>query len=350
MSYLPMLAISVAEMRGLEELPERDKDALLPYFQLRPWGVSHELENTLNRLTDAYGDRPFLADLCPPTVLDSEPRPVHHTLDLLRTPEDGYANWCDFLSDHPNMIPVAQLGDLDNLPAQLDRLVRLERGLGVYLPAPAFPRIREIARIVGEQTDEGLHTCVIIDLGQRGADLLGSQAMSVGLVNAVRASLPFATVAVSASSFPSDFVGLADQQIYERAHHQGVIATAGGEGVIFSDRGSARAQRQMGGGGTPAPRVDLAGPAAWQFFRDGSGGARPAGYVAQAAAAMRSDAWDANLRVWGVQMIERTAGGDRNAIKSPTSAAAARINMHLHQQLLFNDPDSLHDTDEEWVD
>jgi len=348
--YVPMLTISVAEMRALEELPERDKDLLLPYFQLRPWGVSHELDNTLSRLSDAYGDRPFLTDLCEPAVLDVEPRPVHRALDLLRRPDAAYASWCDFLEDQPNMIPVVQLGELDSLGQQVDRLLRLNRGLGLYLPAQAFGRIRDIARIIGERTTDGLDVCVILDLGQRSQDLLGTQATTVGLIRAVRERLRDASIAVSASSFPSDFVGLREQPIFERRHHDGVVSVEGGGGIIFSDRGSARAQKQMGGGGTPAPRVDLAGSSDWSFFRDGSGGPRPEGYIAQARAAMASAAWDGDLRVWGVQMIERTAGGDRNAVKSPTSAAAARINMHLHQQLFYGDAGSLYQTDEEWVD
>lgn len=344
-----MLSISVAEMRALEELPERDKDSILPYFQLRPWGASHELEKTLNRLSDAYADRPFLSDISAPSVLDGEPRPVHRQLDALRRPAGAYANWCDFLEDQPSMIPTVQLGDVASLAQQAERLARLQRGLGVYLPAPAFGRATDIGRVVGDVTDGGTEVIVILDLGQRGRDLLGAQAQSAGLVRSLRDHLPSAAISISASSFPGDFVGLNDQEIFERQHFNGVRDVVRGN-LIYSDRGSARAQKQMGGGGTPAPRVDLAGAAQWSFFRDGTGGDRAAGYEKQAQDAMESDAWDGDLRVWGVQLVERTAGGDRHAIKSPASAAAARINMHLHQQLYFGDADGLYETDEEWQD
>jgi hypothetical protein len=62
------------------------------------------------------------------------------------------------------------------------------------------------------------------------------------------------------------------------------------------------------------------------------------------------EVWDARLRVWGTQMIERTALGDPDAILSPARATATRINLHLHRQLFFDDPDGLYETDEEWMD
>lgn len=348
--YIPMLTVSVAEMRALEELPERDKDLLLPYFQLRPWGVSKELENTINRISDAYGDRPFIADLCAPTTLDGPPREVHRELEQLRLADNGYGNWCDFIEERAGMIPTLQLSNLAELNRQAERLAALDRGLAVYLPRQTHGRLGDIGAVVAQHTGGGDNVCAILDLGQRGSDLLVAQATTVGLVRTLRQTLPNAAIAISASTFPSDFVDLNSQEIFERSHFNGVVAQLGGEGLLYSDRGSARAERQMGGGGTPAPRVDLAQASEWSFFRDVSGGDRIDGYIRQARAAVASAAWDPNLRVWGVQMIERTAGRDRNAVKSPPSAAAARINIHLHRQLFFDDPLGLYETDDEWSD
>lgn len=78
--------------------------------------------------------------------------------------------------------------------------------------------------------------------------------------------------------------------------------------------------------------------------------ARIDGYIAQASLLIASDVWDADLRVWGTQMIERTALGDRDAITSPARSTAARINIHLHRQIFFDDPAQGYDTDEEWTD
>jgi hypothetical protein len=74
------------------------------------------------------------------------------------------------------------------------------------------------------------------------------------------------------------------------------------------------------------------------------------GYQLQASALIASRHWDSRLRLWGCQMIEKTAFGDESGITSPNRATAARINIHLHQQLWFGDAEALYDTDEEWKD
>lgn len=350
LGYVPMLTVSNAEMRGLEELPETDKDLMLPYFQLRPWGVSAELRSTVNRIVAAYGDRPFLVDICGPTPPNGEPRPVHGELAALRNPADGYAAWCDYVERHALMIPTVQIGDLAQVRAQIQRLYALDRGIGLYLPRAAHGIIGNLAELVGEITNGGEDVLAIIDLGQRDQELLLAQAATTGLVRAVIEAAPQTSIAISASSFPQDFVGRTEQQIYERQHFNGVSAQFTENALVYSDRGSARAERQMGGGGPPAPRVDLATDGSWSFFRDYTQGPRPAGYAAQARAAMASEAWDADLRLWGYQMVERTAGNDPTAIRSPTSSAAVRINIHLHQQVFYDDPDGLYATDDEWTD
>ena len=58
--------------------------------------------------------------------------------------------------------------------------------------------------------------------------------------------------------------------------------------------------------------------------------------------------FDALLRVWGTQMIERTANGDPTAIKTPARSTAVRINLHLQRQTFFNDPIGLYDTEDDW--
>lgn len=358
--YLPLLAISIAEMRALQELSGMGKDELLPYMALQPWGVSEALENTLTRITAAYGDRPYIADIAPARRPATGLRPVHHELQQLRIPERGYANWCSFVEERPSIIPTVQLGDLEQLPTQIGRLSRLGRGLAVYLQAPQFGIMGQLAAAIGAQTGGGADTVVIVDLGQQTAGRLADQAIAAGFVRTMRQSMPLSAISLSASTFPSGFTGVDQQAIFERAHFDGVANAVGADLLIYSDRGSARAERQTGGGGAPAPRVDLAFNDHWTFFRDGDGdgdepddngaeGDRIDAYIAQARRARRSNDWDNGLRIWATQMIERTAGGDRNAIKSPMSSTAVRINMHLHRQIHI-DGGGLYDNDEEWSD
>ena len=305
----------------------------------------------MERIAKAYGDRPYVGDLCAPEIPKGEPRPVHAELHQLRRSDRGYANWCSFIEEHPKIIPTVQLGDLKELRDQVARLLQLRRGLAVYLHGPALNLVANISQAIGVQTGGGADVFFVVDLGQQTSSLLVNQAITTAYVRAIRGVAPSATIAISASSFPSGFVNLDAQDIYERAHFEGVAGQLGRAGLIYSDRGSARAERQMGGGGTPAPRVDLAARSGWSFFRDSDeDDSRVAAYRKQAKRAMASKLWDRALKLWGCQMIERTALGDRDAVKSPSSSTAARINIHLHQQLYYSDPDGLYDTDEEWVD
>ena len=65
---------------------------------------------------------------------------------------------------------------------------------------------------------------------------------------------------------------------------------------------------------------------------------------------MSEDYWISDLHVWGTQKIELTGKGDKYGIDSPWMATAVRINIHLHQQLYYDSPAELTDTDEDWED
>ncbi|EFH12968.1 hypothetical protein HMPREF0731_0811 [Pseudoroseomonas cervicalis ATCC 49957] len=73
-----------------------------------------------------------------------------------------------------------------------------------------------------------------------------------------------------------------------------------------------------------------------------------AGYQQQAINLMRTPIWEPGFRVWGTQMIERTAAGDTSAISGAQKATAARINLHLQRQTFYSAPEMAGDTDEDW--
>ncbi|NMT92702.1 protein beta, partial [Vibrio alginolyticus] len=74
-------------------------------------------------------------------------------------------------------------------------------------------------------------------------------------------------------------------------------------------------------------------------------------YKEAATEIVKSNYWNPNLRVWGVQMIEKTVElRDKYCITSANRATAVRINIHLYQQLHYLcDFDAL-DTEEDWED
>jgi hypothetical protein len=338
-----MLSLRPAEMRALEELPNSTKDRLLPITHLRPWVGAHQLENATRRIADAYGGRPIVI-----AMGEREPpneKPVHAELQALRDPTGGFSRWCDFIRGHEDYIPAIQYSpDVPHEEAQIAALFGIERGLVVIIERPAFGAMNIIAQRVGQRTHGGEGVCFVVDFGVAGRDHLEVAARAAGYITTLRQYAPAAFVALSASSFPDSFVGLANQPIYERRLFD---ALPNRDRFIYSDRGSARVERQSGGGGLPAPRIDYPLLDQWNFYRsDDTLGFE--GYREQAEFLMDDPSWNPNLRVWGTQMIERTAAGDTSAISGPQKSTAARINLHLHRQAFHDDPDAAEDTDEDW--
>lgn len=347
--YLPILSIRPAEMDALQELPDRDKNILLPHILIRPWLGSHELRSSMARLQKAYGNRPVIAEVCAvENELINSRRPVHDELDVLRQPQDGYARWFDFIGAQDNLIPCIQIGNLDQAEQQVQRFAELGRGLVIRIPEQALSQSANLAFLAAQHVDPSL-ICINFDYERENRHFHTKQIVCIAAINRIRDMSRNINIAVSASSFPDSFVGVNSQEIYERIFFNEIRDQLGVERLIYSDRGSARAERQVGGGGTPAPRVDLALDRSWTFFREDGDGADL--YERAATRAMGSDGWDPALRLWGTQMIEQTSLGIPGGIATPLKSTSVRINIHLHRQLFYNaGPGQLHDTDEDWTD
>jgi hypothetical protein len=345
--YIPILNLRPAEMQALEELPENDKNLMLPFIHLGPWTTAHHLASSLDRVELAYDDKPIYITLYEPESGEGD-RPVHHQLANLRNPENGYKAWCQFVESKDNFIPAIQLKVLSEIKQQVEFLYSLGRGIMVSIEKPRFPGIEAIARIIADGTDGGNDVCFLLDFGKINDAILLEDQAGVYATNILTAA-PNCHVAISASSFPSSFGSMSEQEIFERIGFNNLRKKPFGSRLIYSDRGSARAERQNGGG-VPLPRIDYPIKSQWEFFRSDGTLEKSTAYFEQAKRAMTSTNWDSKLRVWGTQMIERTALGDQSAIVSPARSTAARINIHLHRQLFYDDPDALYDTDDTWSD
>ncbi|MEG3163778.1 beta family protein [Sphingomonas sp. PB2P19] len=346
-SYLPFLALKPAEMRALEELPDQTKDRLLPLVSLRPWVGSHRLDSSIDRIAVSYGDRPILVEVGEREV--PKPRPVFGELEALRDPDDGFDNWCEFIERNETYIPVAQVGtDPAAERNQIARLHALDRGLAVRVERNAFGGLGRLAVQISQLTGGGRDVCFVIDYGAVRADHLLVAAQTVGLIRTIWASAPLATVSVSASSFPASFTNLPRQLIFERRLFDEVAGQLGRDRLIYGDRGSARADPLGGGSGVIPARIDYPDFEQWTFFRSEETGLD--GYIEQAQILMAHALWNGDLRVWGTQMIERTARGDASAIDTQSKATAARINLHLQLQTFHDNPGAVEDTEDDWED
>lgn len=366
--YVPILAIKPGEMAALEQLPDKDKDLLLPLFPIRGWSSAHKLSNALVKIYKCIEDRPWIADIDESFLTDNKTflftgehpeKPVYQEIKDLLKPDEGYENWFNFLVEHKRAIPCLQCGDLDNLWLQIHRLSSLQRGLVLRICADDSYADKHdlIIRTLAENTEEQI--LVIYDLGSIDHNYEERLPLLSAFMMEARKMLPKAVMAISASSFPTSFSGMhkGESSIYERILFNKINDSAIFGPLIYSDRGSARAQKQDGGGGTPPPRIDYPLKKDWRFVRrevddniPNSKALRRAAYVEIANEIVKSGYWIPELRLWGTQQIELTAEGNDFAIYTAQRSTAARINIHLYTQLHYNEKYEEISTDEEWVD
>ncbi len=362
--YLPILAVRPSEMAALHELPEKDKDLLLPAIQLQPWLSAKEFEKAIDRVVSAFGsNRPWIANLNqeytgPKSGAD---RLAIDDFYKLRLPKGGYANWCAFIEDHRQLIPTVQMEDISQFETQSTRLAGFGRGLVLHLSANTTLADAQLSHLAS--VCDPANVIVIADCGELANRLEFNLVINEwsGVFDRISKHLPSCRIALSSTSFPHSFDGgevnqqirLLSQDIRERQLFNVAAASAPARprgitpwNLIYSDRGSVRIARH-GGGGSPYPRIDYPTNSQWYSFRYE---VRDGDYQQVAKAAIGSPCWNKNLRLWGTQMIERTAGGDETAISSPGRSTAVRINIHLHQQLFYSQPDDLLATDDVWVD
>jgi Beta protein len=347
-NYLPILTVRPAEMRALEELPERDKHLMLPVIVLRPWLNSSDFESSAEKLDEAYGKRTYIADLDRQYDFpEGELKPAAKRLQELLSSTDGFKNWCEFVEDHPQMIPVLQIGAPVETERQIAKFVELNRGIVVRLPKQGFGSLPGILSMLAGVNPQSL--LFIFDFEKPRNGDLASVALCDGLIKKVLLAFPACGISVSATTFPESFDGVREFKIEERQFYTLLCKANPSLRIHYGDWGSARAERN-GGGGRIIPRIDYPVFDKWYFFRKD----QIDGYVA-AAQELTSKAfepvWKPVLPIWGTQMIERTAKGDKYAIVSPVRATAVRINLHLHRQIYFDNPkQAFEELDDDWVD
>lgn len=366
--YAPILTIRNSEMTALQELPEKAKDILIPIISLRGWVGSKKLENSIKRVNQAIGDRWWIADIDSDFLRDGHekrlpngdyPREVFKEIEDLLIPDKGYFNWVQYISNNPNIIPVVQLGVISQITTQIEQLSELGRGIVFRFDDEDIKADKHLTALEEASKLNLRDVFVIYDYGQVTREILNYSSGISTLVKMTHAILKDPLISISCTSFPFSFSGYSsgEYSIYERLLFNKVNIECSDSRLLYSDWGSARAERIDGGGGIPSPRIDYPLKNEWRCIRkefedfaNPRAGERERLYKEVAIELMSQRYWNPQLRVWGTQMIELTSLGDAYGIDSALKATAVRINMHLHQQLYYNSPDELTDTDESWVD
>ena len=242
------------------------------------------------------------------------------------------------------MIPCAQLTKPTELTAQVKMLLGLNRGLAVRFSYLQFGEIPKIISAIASCQPEDI--IVFLDYGYVKKSNLLEVATCISHIDLISKVMPNAWIAVSATTFPEDFGSITEAPIDERHFFNAVRSKRPKQKLIYSDRGSARDSKPRGGGTVPPPRIDYPTFDRWYFRREPEDG-----YAKAAQGIKALIDWKNRPPVWGVQLIERTANGDPFGINSPVKATAARINIHLHNQIFYdNQSAATLDEEEPWVD
>jgi hypothetical protein len=353
-------------MNAIEELPDKDKDLILPIFPLKGWVGAHKLEKATERIKKAIGDRVWIANIDNSYLYDNKeylltgkyPREVFGELEALLDAKDGHNAWYEYLVELPNAIPVIQWGNSLELEPQIKKLLTLQRGIVVIItPATVQNQIQKALETLSLLKAKNVF--VIFDFGQITAGDLNKTSNIVSLIQHTQKQIQDCYFSISSSSFPSSFSGYnkGENPIYERQLFRNVSHLCPEAKMIYSDRGSARATKLSGGGGIPSPRIDYPLKNDWRFIRkefDDSENPRDSEkeelYTEIAKDIINAEYWNSALRLWGTQIIELTSKRDRLGINSPAKATAVRINIHLHLQLHYDIDIAGIDTDEDWDD
>lgn len=358
--YIPLLYLKPAEMVAIQELPEKEKDILLPLIVLRRWLASKSFSSSLEKITEAFGNRTCILDLDTSNLNDLKFKDGEKHLEFLNEfeplfdPQQGYKNWVEFIAAHANFLPVLQLHDLNELGQQIDNFSKLNKLMILRLRKVQL-ETRNFEIILKEIHRKDFSNGLLIQIDYEDIDRqeLIEHEKLIKIFSDLTLLFPRAYFSFSATSFPFSFTNSyrGELPIYERQIFNKILAALEHKRLIYSDRGSARASTRMAAG-TPPPRIDYPLKNEWRFvrkeFRDGI--KKEYLYAEAASEIIASDYWMSDLQLWGTQMIEKTSMNDEYGIYNPTRATAARINIHLYQQLHYLENLSDLDTDELWED
>ena len=368
-NYMPQLSISPAEMNALDELAEKDKDHMLPVFPIKGWAASKKLSNTRERIKKAIGNRPWIASIDMSCLEDSTfvdlatgeyKREVFKEISEIIDEENGFSNWFNYLSEIDEAIPsLIRITNDEQIDMQIENLCSLNRGLAVIFGLSDIDSGHYLNVLNKIKEANITDPIIIFDYGtvnQEIIQLTGQISQTITLAYSV---IPGAVFSISATSFPDSFSGrtAGENSIYERRLFNIIKQQLPDLNLIYSDRGGAREKKANGGGGVPSPRIDYPLKNEWMFIRkeftDSSNpgkSEREELYTEIAKEIVSQDYWNDELHIWGTEIIVYTSKGDFIGINSPARSTAVRLNIHMYNQIHYDEVIEDVDSDDDWED
>jgi hypothetical protein len=346
-TYVPMLHARLAEIRALQELPVATKNKIFPIIRARPWLNAKSLDAVWQKIDEAFPERLFGLDLDPTRNLSSKDGNAYQTFRQLFIPDDGFNLYYQAVNERKWAVPVLRSAGFGfpELERQIAHIKAIDRGVIVRIEPLRSVNLGGIAGHIHAEIPENV--VFAFDCGW-GRDILSQAAACVALIEQLLDVREDFEIVVGGSSFPDKFDKQGDRipiSMVERLLFQEVRRRLNRGDIFYGDWGSTRPPTDP----IPmknVPRIDFALPGQWIAHRSGNG----EGYNELADEVLADDAWTDGLGIWGEYMIESTAAGLEPSIKSPAMAAAVRVNLHLHIQANFDDPDDMIVADEPFED
>ena len=349
-SYCPTLLSRIAEIKAFGQLPSLTKDRMLPLFVARPWPNAKHAEATWEKIGEALGNRRFGLDIDRFQQFGRSGKPATMTFQSLSDSGGGFLGYYNAVASFQYAIPVLRIlgGVALELDLQQYNIDRLDRGVIVRIELGNCQNPFSLADNVLKRFKD---LTFIIDTGW-SRDILSREVWASKLVEYIARRKPEIEMVVSGSSFPNSFVDFGkrratrvDERVLfgnlTRAHNPAIL--------VYGDWGSTRPPAAP----VPmknVPRIDLPTRSEWISFRRDPNLSNEEGYREIAERVIDDPSWPDKLNIWGTYTIDWTAKGEPGAIRGSATAAAARINIHLHRQAFFEGNDLLSDGDEPFTD
>ncbi|HLY89868.1 MAG TPA: hypothetical protein VKQ27_12880 [Acetobacteraceae bacterium] len=362
-SYFPCLQSSEAEHLAYRELADEDKEAILPVFEINQAKNEASLQESIDSISGAIGDRPFILDLskdrAPPAYVQKN-NPDHvriaqtqalqdaynAAMTALLAPENGFVAWRNLIANFPNAIPVLQFTDpATQANSVLRQAVRLSDGgsecIAVRISQDTNPAIFGLIGQIIAILESASRLLIILDCGQ-GRQMVtervefARQAIARILEEIEPSQAPYVSAVCMSDFFttPPNGDGV---RVYENGAWGLWSQASEGFALLFGDYCG---HRRLKKNNTFMPgdwkaRVTYPLDDAWLIYKHANS-QDAQGWITGAQEIRDHEDFVGFPECWGGTVLERASNDDIAGLQSGRFWDAAKINMHIHRQIRFS--------------
>jgi len=351
-TYVPIIKTSEAEMRAIENLSERTKDAVVPLFELTRSRACKtfkrgDIFRRMEQLGVAFGEeRRFFLDLT------GDPSSRNEQIESLQENAKGYKNWVRFLADlkvtFPRVVPVVQISDI-GVSSEADFYARIRQQVRALddefgQMAYRFPLFNydSFSRDLDEicSVAQGSHLAVIVDADFISRGMAEQYAIKAADVLGQLERFSLGGVVIAGTSFPQNPTEYGDEDTgdihLEECKLFDLLSERTKARLIYGDYATVNPKRspQAGGNGW-VPRIDMPVRKRIFYYRSRKSKVEhrydPA-YIRVAKRVVADDRYAKAVRkideCWGIEQIELAADGYPQGL-SPSFWISVRMAIHI---------------------